>query len=133
MLFRSQPHLIDGLSRIKDSFNSYPLDTPAQQVGAAALLDTGYYDSISQRIMTTREHTVGELQALNFHVLPSSANFVFATNPGVSAALLKAHLEKNRIYVRHFNLPRISEYLRISIGTDEQMRKLLRCIREYMM
>jgi histidinol-phosphate aminotransferase len=126
-----QPHLIDGLSRIKDSFNSYPLDMPAQQVGAAALLDTGYYESISQKIMVTRERTTRELQALGFHVLPSSANFVFTTNPGFSAALLKAHLEESRIYVRHFNLPRISEYLRISIGTDDQMTELLRRIRAF--
>ncbi len=125
-----QPHLIDGLSRIKDSFNSYPVDMLAQHVGAAALLDTGYYESISQKIMATRERTACELSSLGFHVLPSSANFVFATRPGLSAAQLKAHLENNRIYVRHFNLPRISEYLRISIGTDEQMTELLRCVRE---
>ena len=125
-----QPQLIDALTRIKDSFNSYPVDMLAQHVGAAALLDTAYYDSISRRIMATRERTTRRLQALGFDVLPSSSNFLFASKPGLSAAQLKSHLEQHRIYVRHFNLPRTSEYLRITIGTDEQMDALLRCIGE---
>ncbi len=127
-----QPHLIDALTRIKDSFNSYPLDMLAQHVGAAALLDTAYYDSIARKIIATRERTARGLQVLGFDVLPSSSNFLFASKPGFSAAQLKSHLEQHRIYVRHFNLPRISEYLRISIGTDEQMDALLRCIDEYL-
>jgi histidinol-phosphate aminotransferase len=126
-----QPHLIDGLTRIKDSFNSYPVDMMAQHVAAAALLDEDYYAAISRRIIATRDNTVRALTALGLSVLPSSANFLFATWPGISAAQLKAHLEKSRIYVRHFNLTRISEYLRITIGTDEQMDALLRCIGEF--
>ncbi len=126
-----QPHLIDALTCIKDSFNSYPLDMLAQHVGAAALLDTVYYDSISRKIIATRERTVRGLEALGFDVLPSSSNFLFASKPGLSAADLKRHLEQHSIYVRHFNLPRISEYLRISIGTDDQMDALLRCIGSY--
>jgi histidinol-phosphate aminotransferase len=126
-----QPHLIDGLTRIKDSFNSYPVDMLAQYVGAAALLDADYYDAIARRIVSTREQTARALTMLGFSVLPSSANFLFATWPGVAAAQLKAHLEKSHIYVRHFDLPRISEYLRITVGTDEQMAELLRCIREF--
>jgi len=126
-----QPHLIEGLERIRDSFNSYPVDMLAQHVGAAALLDADYYDAIARRIISTRENTAHALAMLGFSVLPSSANFLFATLPGVSALQLKAHLEKNHIYVRHFNQPRISDYLRITIGTDEQMAELLRCIREY--
>lgn len=126
-----QPHLIDALTCIKDSFNSYPVDMLAQHVGAAALLDAAYYDSISRKIIATRERTARGLEALGFDVLPSSSNFLFVSKPGTSAAQLKSHLEQNRIYVRHFNLPRIFEYLRISIGTDEQMDALLRCIGEY--
>jgi len=103
----------------------------AQRVGAAALLDSEYYEAIARRIIATRDQTAHALAMLGFSVLPSSANFLFATLPGVSAAQLKAHLEKNRIYVRHFNQPRISDYLRITIGTDEQMAELLRCIREF--
>ena len=127
-----QPHLINALTRIKDSFNSYPLDMVAQHVGAAALLDTAYYDSISHKIVARRERTARRLQALGFDVLPSSSNFLFSAKPGFSAAELKSHLEQNSIYVRHFNLPRISEYLRISIGTDEQMDALLRCVADYL-
>ena len=126
-----QPHLIDGLSRIKDSFNSYPVDMLAQHVGASALLDADYYAAISRKIVATREQTARDLTMLGFSVLPSSANFLFATWQGVGAVQLKKHLEKSRIYVRHFNLPRISEYLRISIGTNEQMDTLLHCIGEF--
>jgi histidinol-phosphate aminotransferase len=126
-----QPHLIDGLTRIKDSFNSYPVDMLAQNVAAAALKDADYYDAIARRIVSTREQTARALTMLGFSVLPSSANFLFATWPGVGAAQLKAYLEKNRIFVRHFALPRISEYLRITIGTDDQMSELFRCIREF--
>ena len=125
-----QPHLIDALIRIKDSFNSYPVDMLAQHISAAALLDTDYYDAIARRIIGTRERTAHSLKAMGFNVLPSSANFLFASKPGRSASQLKSHLEQHGIYVRHFNLPRISEYLRISIGTDEQMDALLRCIGE---
>ena len=126
-----QPHLIDGLMRIKDSFNSYPVDMLAQHIAAAALLDTGYYESITRKIIATREHASRELAALGFQVLPSSANFLFVSRPGISAAALKNHLAENHIYVRHFALPRISEYLRISVGTDEQMDVLLQCIGTY--
>lgn len=126
-----QPHLIDGLTRIKDSFNSYPVDMLAQHVGAAALLDTQYTEAAGQKIIASRERTARELVSLGFTVLPSSANFLFVSKPGVSAAQLKNHLERSRIYVRHFGLPRISEYLRITIGTDAQMTELLRCIGEY--
>lgn len=127
-----QPHLIEGLERIKDSFNSYPLDSVAQRVGAAALLDGGYYRNAADKIIATREATVKKLKELGFVVPPSSANFVFASKPGVSGADLKAYLEGCGIYVRHWNAPRISDYLRISIGTDEQMDILIKKLREYL-
>ncbi len=127
-----QPHLIEGLERIKDSFNSYPLDSVAQRVGAAALLDAEYYKSTAQRIIATRERTINTLKGLGFIVPPSSANFIFASKPGVSGAELKAYLESLGIYVRHWNAPRISDYLRISIGTDEQMDVLIQKIIEFL-
>jgi histidinol-phosphate aminotransferase len=127
-----QPHLIEGLERIKDSFNSYPLDSVAQRVGAAALLDAEYYKSAAQRIIATRERTIRTLKGLGFIVPPSSANFIFASKPGVSGAELKAYLESLGIYVRHWNAPRISDYLRISIGTDEQMDVLIQKIIEFL-
>lgn len=127
-----QPHLIEGLERIKDSFNSYPLDSVAQSVGAAALLDTEYYKNAADKIIATREKTVKALKELGFIMPPSSANFVFASKPGTSGAELKAYLESCGIYVRHWNAPRILEYLRISIGTDEQMEVLIQKISEFL-
>ena len=126
-----QPHLISGLERIKDSFNSYPLDTLAQVAAAAALRDKAYCEQTAQKIIATRIRTAQQLTALGFDVLPSSANFLFATHPRISAAAVKTHLEDNRIYVRHFGAPRISDYLRISVGTDAQMDTLLEVLSAY--
>jgi len=126
-----QPHLISGLTRIKDSFNSYPLDTVAQIAAAAALRDTAYSAQTAQKIIATRENTARRISALGFKVLPSKANFVFATHPRLRAPAIKAHLEDNKIYVRHFNAPRISDYLRITIGTDAQMEALLDVLSAY--
>ncbi len=126
-----QPHLIEGLSRIKDSFNSYPLDMIAQEAAAAAMLDTPYCAAMSEKIIATRERTAERLDGLGFKVLPSKANFIFASHPSVSAAALKAYLAENNIYVRHFNKPRIYDYLRITIGTDGQMDALLQKAAEF--
>ena len=120
-----QPHLIEGLTRIKDCFNSYPLDAAAQHMAAAALRDTQYYADIAGKIIATRDNTTARLAALGFDVLPSSTNFLFATKKGADAARLKAWLEEDQIYVRHFTAPRIAQYLRITIGTDAQMDRVL--------
>jgi histidinol-phosphate aminotransferase len=127
-----QPHLIEGLERMKDSFNSYPLDAVAQRIGSAAIDDKEYYSEIAQKIINTRERFSKKLKELEFTVPDSKANFVFVGRPGMSAAKLKGFLEQNNIYVRHWNAPRISEYLRISIGTDEQMDILLSKIEDYL-
>ena len=126
-----QPHLIGGLERIKDSFNSYPLDTIAQVMASAALLDTAYLEQTSAKIIATRDRTAAKLRDLGFTVLPSKANFVFASHIRAKAADIKAHLEQQKIYVRHFNKPRIENFLRISIGTDEQMNTLLRAVSRF--
>lgn len=126
-----QPHLIDGLIRIKDSFNSYPLDMVAQAVASAALSDTEYYKGTAQKIIDTREKTKARLESLGFFVLPSKTNFLFVAKPGTSALTLKQHLEASGIYVRHFNAPRISEFLRITIGTDAQMDAMIESISAY--
>lgn len=120
-----QPHLIDGLTRVKDCFNSYPLDAAAQHMAAAALSDVPYYADITQKVIFTRDRTAERLRGLGFDVLPSSTNFLFATKKGADAPRLKAWLEKSHIYVRHFAVPRISQYLRITVGTDEQMDRLI--------
>ncbi len=126
-----QPHLIQGMERIKNSFNSYPLDTIAQRVGAAAMLDAGYYESSAKKTIATRERVSKQLKELGAVVLPSSANFMFVSKPGVSGAALKAYLEASGIYVRHWNAPRIKDFLRISIGTDEQMDILVEKFKQY--
>ena len=126
-----QPHLIEGLVRIKDSFNSYPLDMIAQDAAAAAILDTAYCAAMSEKIIKTRECTTARLGELGFKVLPSKANFIFASHPSVSAAALKAYLAEHNIYVRHFNKPRIYDYLRITIGTDAQMDALMEKAAEF--
>jgi len=126
-----QPHLIDGLVRIKDSFNSYPLDMIAQEAAAAALRDTEYCTAMSAKVVATRERTTKMLVELGFTVLPSKANFVFASHPQVSAAALKAYLAEHGIYVRHFDKPRIFDYLRITMGTDEQMDTLIEAIKGF--
>ncbi len=126
-----QPHLIDGLTRIKDCFNSYPLDMAAQHMAAAALRDTAYYADITGRIVATRERTAQRLRTLGFNVLPSSTNFVFAAKKGADAPRLKAWLEEDNIYVRHLSGPRTLPYLRISMGTDEQMDRVLKRIEAF--
>ncbi len=126
-----QPHLIEGLERIKDSFNSYPLDSIAQAAAAAALYDTEYSINAAQRIAATRERTAESLTKLGFNVLPSLANFLFASHVNLSAENIKQYLEENKIYVRHFNKPRIENYLRISIGTDEQMDAVIKTLGNY--
>lgn len=120
-----QPHLIEGLTRVKDCFNSYPLDAAAQHMAAAALRDTKYYADITGKIIATRERTAQRLRDLGFDVLPSSTNFLFVTKKGADAPCLKAWLEESHIYVRHFTMPRINQYLRITLGTDEQMDRVL--------
>lgn len=117
--------LIEGLRRVKDSFNSYPLDMLAQAGARAALQDTAYFDKTRQAIMRTRDHLTLELQRMGFDVLPSSANFVFARHRLVDGLKLAAALRERRILVRHFNLPRIDQYLRITIGTDSDSRRLV--------
>ncbi len=125
-----QQHLIDAMMRIKDSFNSYPVDSLAQKIASAAISDTQYYQSIAQKIIATRERVSQKLTSLGFSVLPSCANFLFASHSALAAKDIKAHLETHGIFVRHFDLPRISNHLRITIGTDEQMDMLLSKVSE---
>jgi histidinol-phosphate aminotransferase len=119
------PELIAGLDRVKSSFNSYPIDRVAERVAIAALDDEEYFAACRDRIVATREWTVKQLDGLGFSVLPSCANFVFARHPRVGAAALYSELRQREILVRHFDLPRIHEHLRISIGTDEEMQLLI--------
>jgi len=117
--------LIEGLCRIHDSFNSYTLDRLALAGGAAAVSDSAYYNEINRRVIATRERVAESLRGLGFKVLPSSANFLFVKPPRISGAQLFAALREKGILVRHFNKNRIADFVRISIGTDEDMDTLL--------
>ncbi|MGC9163950.1 MAG: pyridoxal phosphate-dependent aminotransferase, partial [Thiomonas sp.] len=120
------PDLIEALSRVKDSFNSYPLDRLALAGAEAALGDTEWLAQTCARIISSRAHLTAGLQARGFEVLPSQANFVFARHPAYAGAELAAQLRAQRILVRQFARPqRIANFLRITIGTPAQCDALL--------
>jgi histidinol-phosphate aminotransferase len=123
-----QAHLIDALERVKNSFNSYPLDRLAIAGGVAAFEDQAYFEQTRRAVMDSREGLVLALEDLGFEVLPSQANFVFARHPQYDAAGIAAGLRARGVLVRHFNLPRIEQYLRISIGTPAQCDALLQAL-----
>jgi histidinol-phosphate aminotransferase len=117
--------LIEALGRVKNSFNSYPLDTIAQRAAIAALGDVDYFHSSCQRVIASREALSRQMESLGFQVLPSGANFILATHLRYSAKQLFAALRERGIVVRYFEKPRIDNYLRISIGTEQQNADLL--------
>lgn len=119
------PDLIEALERIKNSFNSYPLDRMAIAGAAAAFDDRAWFDETRQRVIRSREQLVAALEARGFEVLPSAANFVFARHPGKDAAGIAAGLREKGVIVRHFKQARIAQFLRITIGTPEQNQALL--------
>lgn len=122
--------LIEGLERIKNSFHPYTLDKLAIAGAAAAFSDDAYLKEVCSKVIATRDQTTAELTALGFEVLPSSANFVFAKHSSFDAKDLFDGLRKRNIVVRYFDKPRISEYLRISIGTDFEMESLVSALGE---
>lgn len=119
------PDLIEALERIKNSFNSYPLDRMAIAGAAAAFVDKAYFEQTCALVIASREAVVSGLEKLGFEVLPSAANFIFARHPQRDAAELAALLREQGVIVRHFKQARIAQFLRISIGTPEQNQALL--------
>ncbi|WP_137974934.1 histidinol-phosphate transaminase [Pseudomonas sp. F(2018)] len=119
------PDLIEALERIKNSFNSYPLDRMAIVGAAAAFEDEDYFRETCQRVIDSREQVVAALSGLGFEVLPSAANFVFARHPQKDAGELAAALREHGVIVRHFKQQRIAQFLRITIGNPEQNLALL--------
>ncbi len=114
--------LIEGLNRVKNSYNSYPLDRLAQLTAIAAVEDEEYFQAMCKKTIHTREYVIEALLSLDFTVLPSQANFVFVRPPeNIAAETLAQKLRQEKIIVRFFNKPRVNEYLRISIGTDKDM------------
>ena len=122
--------LIEALERVKNSFNSYPLDRLAIVGAVAAFEDREYFEQTSKAVIATREKLVGELKALGFEVLPSAANFIFARHPQHDAEKSALALRQRSIIVRHFKLPRIEQFLRITVGTDEQCSALVAALKE---
>ena len=125
-----QRPLIDALERVKDSFNSYPLDRIAQAGGAAAVDDREWFDETRNKVIETRERVTGALRQRGFEVLPSQANFVFARHPAHSGEALARGLRERAVLVRHFAKPRISDFLRITIGTPEECDRLIAAVEE---
>ena len=123
-----QKALIDGLERIKYSFNPYNLDRASVAVGIAALADKEYLGRITGQIIATRQRTAQALTKLSFTVLPSGSNFLFAASPAIGGQDLYLALKEAGILVRHFNKPRIADFVRITIGTDEEMRQFLQAV-----
>lgn len=121
----SSADIVAGLQRVKDSFNSYPLDTLAQAGALAAIKDSAYFNEKRLAIMQSRDELTKDLQALGFTVLPSKTNFVFARHNETNAIDIHKALREHGILVRHFNLSRIDQFLRITIGTPTQCATLL--------
>lgn len=124
--------LIGYLKDVKFSFNSYTMNMPAIEMGAAAVLDDAYFKETTGKIIETREWTKKELRRLGFYFEDSMSNFLFVTHKRVWAGEIFAALKENGIYVRHWNKPRIDNYLRITIGTDGQMRALVAFLEKYL-
>ena len=120
-----QPPLIDALRRVKNSFNSYPIDRLASAGAVAALEDDAWFAKTRDAVIDTREGLALQLEDLGFEVLPSQANFLFVRHPGHDAAALAAALRSRAVLVRHFAQPRIAQYLRISVGTRDQCGALV--------
>ncbi len=122
--------LIEALMRVKDSFNSYPIDRFAEAGAIAAIQDEDFFQQTRQQVMASREQLVAEMTAMGFEVLPSGANFIFARHPQYSGEQLAAGLREQAVIVRHFKKPaRIAEFLRITIGDDSQNQALMNALR----
>ena len=125
------PKLIQALDTAKNSFNSYPIDRLAEVVGIAAIEDKKYFDKTIAKICKTRAHLYSWLKENNWEVLESSANFVFARKPGINGMEIYQKLKDEGILVRHFNMDRISDYVRITIGTDCEIKALIKKLENF--
>nr|WP_298411566.1 histidinol-phosphate transaminase [uncultured Halomonas sp.] len=120
--------LIEGLERVKNSFNSYPIDSLAIVAGVAALKDHEHFDACRERVIRTREYTRQHMEKLGFRVLPSQTNFLLVHHDNHDAGQVFAALRERGILVRHFNTEALRDFLRITIGTDDEMDSLLEAL-----
>jgi histidinol-phosphate aminotransferase len=123
--------LIGVLNAVKNCYNSYTMDSVAIECGTASVKDDEYFRQTLNKIIASRERSTKAFEDLGFTVFPSHSNFIFVTNPNIKAKDLFETLKKENIFIRYFNLPRINNHLRITIGTDEQMDILTEHIKNY--
>ena len=123
--------LVSVLEAVKNSYNSYTVDALSIEVGRASVLDDEYFKSTCNKIISTRNRLTEELRQMGFSVLDSSANFIFVTRDDLSMKDMFEYLKSKKIFIRYFSLPRIDNYVRISIGTDSETDALLKEIKEY--
>ncbi|MCH9798879.1 MAG: histidinol-phosphate transaminase [Betaproteobacteria bacterium] len=121
------PDLIEALTRVKDSFNSYPVDRLAEAGAIAAMQDVDYFEAMREKVIAARDSLVKKMEAIGFVILPSGANFILAKHPSIDGETLAQKLREQRIIVRHFKKPkRIAPFVRITIGTELEMAQLLK-------
>lgn len=124
--------LIKYMLAVKDSYNSYPVNRLSIETGVASVADEEYFQSTLKKIINTRQNTAAALKELGFEVLDSQTNFLFVTHPKYGAKEIFEHLREKGIFIRYFNKPRIDRYLRITIGTDDEMEKMISQIKDFM-
>jgi len=123
-------NLIEALTTVKDSFNSYPLDFISQKLGEISVSDTAYFRDITERIIKNREYTSFEFKRLGWEVLPSQANFIFTRKKGIAGKDIYAALKEKGILVRHFDQAGIEDFVRITIGKRDDIEFLLDCAKD---
>lgn len=124
--------LISVLEAVKNSYNSYTLNSISMAAGTAAIKDRAYFESTVSKVIATRQRVAEELRALGFTVLNSQTNFLFATHNAISIKDYFEWLKAQKVFIRYFNLPRINNYVRITIGTDDEMNIFLNKTKEYL-
>lgn len=124
--------LIATLEAVKNSYNSYTMDAVALAAGEAAVADEAYFQETCRKVISTRERTAEELRKLGFTVSPSLTNFLFVTHPKKEAPVIFEYLRQKNIFIRYFKLPRIDNYLRITVGTDAQMDRMIEELRAFL-
>lgn len=124
--------LIKYMLAVKDSYNSYPVNRLSIETGVASVADEEYFQSTLKKIINTRKITAAALKELGFEVLDSQTNFLFVTHPKYGAKEIFEHLREKGIFIRYFNKPRIDRYLRITIGTDDEMAQMISQIKAFM-
>lgn len=124
--------LISVLEAVKNSYNSYTIDSLSIKAGKASILDDEYFKETCRKVIATREYVTAQMRKMGFKVLDSSTNFIFATKDGCSMKDMFEYLKTKKVYIRYFSIPRIENYVRITIGTDEEMAIFLRELKGYL-